>query len=106
MSREAVVLILIVTGACSRSNNVLLGRVEAQVGGRSVVVTDCYRTSVPKPTTEGSGADRVYRFAPCRDAVLEIRHDSLAVNGRSYGVIAARDTIVVDHGVVRLGRAT
>jgi hypothetical protein len=27
--------------ACSRSNNVLLGRVEAKVGSHAVVVTDC-----------------------------------------------------------------
>ena len=36
-------------GGCSRSNNLLLGRVEAVVAGHTVVVTDCYRTRVPQP---------------------------------------------------------
>jgi hypothetical protein len=35
--------------SCSRSNNLLFGRVEAQVGQHTVAVTDCYRTSVPQP---------------------------------------------------------
>ena len=40
---------LCLLAACSRSNNLLLGRVEAKVGTHDVVVTDCYRTSVPPP---------------------------------------------------------
>ena len=86
--------------SCSRSNNLLLGRVEAQGGTHTVVVTDCYRTSVPPPTTEAGGGPPVYRYTPCRDADVVIRGDRLTVNGRSYGHIGANDSILVDHGVV------
>ena len=90
--------------ACSRSNNVFLGRVEATVGGHVVVVTDCYRTSVPPPRQlEGPGGP-VYRFTPCRDADVEIRGEELVVNGVSYGRLNRSDNVLVDHGVVKIGR--
>lgn len=90
--------------ACSRSNNVVLGRVEAAIGGRTVVVTDCYRTSVPAPVAETSAGVHTYRFTPCRDADVVIRADSLTVNGRDYGAVAMGDTVIVDHGVVHIAR--
>ena len=87
--------------ACSKSNNVLLGRVEATVNSHKVVVTDCYRTSVPASTSE-TGADGVmtYRFAPCKDAVLALRDGELTVNGKGYGKLAETDSVTVDHGKV------
>ena len=33
----------------TREMDLLLGRVESTVGSHTVVVTDCYRTSVPPP---------------------------------------------------------
>lgn len=90
--------------ACSPSNSLLLGRVQAPLGGRIVVVTDCYRTSVPAVVEDTAGGVHTYRFTPCRDADVVIRRDSLTVNGRAYGSIALGDTVVVDHGVVRIGR--
>jgi hypothetical protein len=89
--------------ACSRSNNVLLGRVEAQVGSHTVAVTDCYRTSVPAPQkVEASSADgrATYRFTPCRDADIFIRDEELVVNGTSYGRLKQNDSVTVDHGKV------
>jgi hypothetical protein len=89
--------------ACSRSNNVLLGRVEAKVGEHTVAVTDCYRTSVPAPQkVEASSTDgRVtYRFTPCRDADILIRDEELVVNGTSYGRLKPNDAVTVDHGKV------
>jgi hypothetical protein len=89
--------------ACSRSNNVLLGRVEAKVGSHTVVVTDCYRTSVPAPQRvepQQSGAPAIYRFTPCRDADVLIRDEELIVNGTSYGRLKQGDTVTVDHGKV------
>ncbi|MBZ5624923.1 MAG: hypothetical protein LAQ69_40405 [Acidobacteriia bacterium] len=83
--------------ACSRSNNLVLGRVEATVGTHQVVVTDCYRTSVPAPEKVQDG---VYRFTPCRDADVLIRGDELVVNGQSYGHLQTNDSVLVDHGVV------
>jgi hypothetical protein len=87
--------------ACGKSNNLLLGEVQAQVGAHTVRVTDCYRTSVPPPErlADASGQES-YRFMPCRDADVRIRAGELTVNGRSYGHIAPSDAIVVDHGVV------
>lgn len=82
--------------ACSSSNNLLLGRVEAKVGNHDVVVTDCYRTSVDPPRAIEGG----YRFTPCRDADVVLRADELVVNGRSYGRVKPNDAILVDHGVV------
>ncbi|MDP9120825.1 MAG: hypothetical protein M3O15_05550 [Acidobacteriota bacterium] len=107
-----VAMVLGVTGlcaaalaACSRSNNLLLGRVEAGVGGHRVVVTDCYRTSVPPPRDEGAGADRpAWRFMPCRDADVLIRGEELLVNGRSYGRLGPHDAVLVDHGRVSIDR--
>jgi hypothetical protein len=90
--------------ACSRSNSLLLGRVEAAAGGHMVVVTDCYRTSVPPPqqleaTTAGQP---VWRFTPCRDADVLIRGGELLVNGRSYGRLNPADDVLVDHGLVSI----
>jgi hypothetical protein len=86
--------------ACGRSNNLLLGRVEATVGGHTVVVTDCYRTSVTPPEAIGDPSEQSYRFMPCRDADVLIRNDELIVNGNSYGLLKQADAITVDHGKV------
>jgi hypothetical protein len=90
--------------ACSRSNNLLLGRVETAVGGHTVVVTDCYRTSVPPPRQFEDLGRPAYRFTPCRDADIVIRGDGLTVNGQSYGSLNPGDDVLVDHGVVKIGR--
>jgi len=98
----ASVCSVLVVPACSKSNNLLLGRVEAQIGGHTVVVTDCYRTSVPQPqiVVDIAGGPPTHRFVPCRDAQITIRGDELTVNGASYGKLASTDTVVVDHGKV------
>lgn len=85
-------------GGCSRSNNLLLGRVEATVAGHPVVVTDCYRTSVPRPQPETNGA----RFTPCRDADILIRAEQLTVNGTPYGPLSPGARVLVDHGRVSI----
>ena len=87
---------------CSSSNNLFLGRVEAQVGNHEVVVTDCYRTSVPPPQKLDNLPDGrpVYRFMPCKDADVFIRGEELTVNGKSYGRLNANAAVLVDHGVV------
>ena len=86
---------------CSRSNKLLLGRVEATVAGHTVVVTDCYRTKVPPPRQREGTA----YFRPCRDSAVEIRGEELFVNGRSYGRLGSRDGVLVDHGVVSIRHA-
>jgi len=86
---------------CSRSNNLLLGEVEAKVGSHQVRVTDCYRASVAPPREMKEADGKLsYRFTPCRDADVLIRNDELLVNGTSYGLIGLNDAILVDHGVV------
>jgi len=95
--KPVVVFVLGILSGCSRSNNLLLGRVEATVGGRQVVVTDCYRTSAP-PAQQVSETE--WHYMPCRDADVWIRKGELEVNGRAYGKVGARDTVLVDHGVV------
>src|SRR5262249_50717773 len=100
---------LILTGlcltACSRNNNLLLGRVEAVVGSHTVVVTDCYRIAVPPPQhlTEGVGK-AIWRYTPCRDADIWIRGDQLSVNAKDYGRLHPADAVLVDHGVVSTHR--
>ena len=91
---------------CSRSNNLLFGRVEATVAGHTVVVTDCYRTSPPAPKRlpDENGLP-VYEYAPCRDAVLRLRGAELTVNGTAYGALGAGDEVLVDHGRVSIKRA-
>jgi len=104
MKTSATALIFLLTiwiGACSRSNNILLGRVEEKVGSHIVIVTDCFKTSVPPPQLLKSASDKpFYRFAPCLDADVVIDGDQLIVNGRSYGAIKQTDTVLVDHGKV------
>jgi len=95
---------LVLFSACSQSNNLLEGRVEATVGGHTVVVTDCYRTSVPAPTQIDNNGKPSYRFTPCRDADVLIRGNELLVNGRSYGQLNPNDGILVDHGTVSINR--
>jgi hypothetical protein len=91
---------LVITAACSQSNNLLLGQVQATMGTHKVVVTDCYRTSVPSP--QKSGDD--YRFTPCRDADVLIHAETLSVNGQSNGHLNPSDSVLVDHGVVSVNR--
>jgi hypothetical protein len=86
----------LLANACGRSNNLLLGRVEASVAGHTVVVTDCYRARVPAPVSEATGA----RFTPCRDADVLIRAGQLTVNGTPYGTLGPAATVLVDHGRV------
>ena len=69
------------------------------MGMHTVVVTDCYRTSVDAPRQIDANQ---YRFTPCRDADVWIRGDELLVNGRSYGKLKPQDDILVDHGVVSM----
>ena len=95
-------LAAVLTAGCSRSNNLLLGRVEAGIGTHTIVVTDCYRTRVPPPERLEDGTDR---FMPCRDADVLIRGEELVVNGRSYGHLNAGDAVLVDHGVVSINGA-
>ena len=96
---------MVLLSGCSRSNNLLLGRVQAEVGSHTVVVTDCYRTSVPPPQRLGDAAGlAVYRFMPCRDADVLIRGDELLVNGQTYGRLNPTDAVLVDHGVVSIRR--
>jgi hypothetical protein len=104
--KSALLLALLLLSACSRSNNLLLGRVQAQVGLHTVVVTDCYRTSVPPPQKleKDAAGQPVYRFTPCRDADVLIRGDELLVNGQSYGRLNPTGAVLVDHGAVSIQR--
>jgi hypothetical protein len=87
--------------SCGRSNNLLMGEVEARVGAHTVRVTDCYRTSVDPPRRLADVAGQpAYRFMPCRDADVRITGGELTVNGRDYGRIGDSDAVLVDHGVV------
>ena len=88
---------LLLFSACSRSNNLLEGRVEATVGTHLVVVTDCYRLNAPQPL-KISGQE--FQYKPCRDAEVVIRNEELIVNAKSYGKLQPKDIIVVDHGKV------
>ena len=92
--------LIMACSACSRSNNLLLGRVEATVSGHTVVVTDCYRTSVTPPEKVGGPSEQSYHFRPCRDADVLIRNDELIVNGSSYGLLKQADAVTIDHGKV------
>jgi hypothetical protein len=85
---------------CSRSNMLLLGWVEGQVGTHRVEVTDCYRLQVPPPLQTEEEGKAVYYFTPCRDADVIIRDDHLSVNGKFYGRLEPDDPIIVDHGHV------
>ena len=96
-----IMLLALLTTACTRENNVLFGRVESAVGTHTVVVTDCYRTSAPAPDQVGA-AD--YHFMPCKDADVWIKADVLTVNGKAYGKLNPRDGVLVDHGVVSIER--
>ncbi len=108
----ACFLAVLLSPACSRSNNLVMGTVEATAGSHRIVVTDCYRLSVDPPAEiKGPPGQSGYRYTPCRDADVLIRPDGLIgsdevlVNGRSYGHINPADSILVDHGVVSIRRA-
>jgi len=91
--------------ACSRKNNLLMGRVEATVGTHTVVVTDCYRTHAPEPQRLSDEAGQpVWRYMPCRDADVRIRGEQLSVNGKEYGRLNPADGVLVDHGAVSIER--
>ena len=105
--KSILTCLVLLTSSCSKSNNLLLGRVEAKVGSHIVIVTDCYRTTVPPPELlKDSDNKPFYRFVPCVDADVVINGDQLLVNGRSYGSITAGDTVIVDHGKVLVNGRT
>ena len=84
--------------AFSRSNNLLMGRVEAIVSTHTVIVTDCYRTSVPPQKLADSDSQTTYQFTPCRDADIIIRNEELVVNGRYYGQLQPTDAVLTGAG--------
>ena len=90
------------TSACSQSNNLFFGEVTAVAGTHKIVVTDCYRLSVDLPQATPDG----YRYTPCRDADVVIRNEEVIVNGRSYGSLKPRDSILVDHGQVSIAEVS
>ena len=92
----AGILLALLSGGCSPYNNLLLGRVKENVGGHEVVVTDCYRASVPEWEKTSGG----YRWTPCKDADVQLRGQELVVNGQSYGALKPNDAVLVDHGKV------
>ena len=97
-----VLSVAVFISACSKSNNLLLGRVEARLGTHMVVVTDCYRTSIPPPPVLADSVDgsAVYRFKPCADADIIIHNEQLVVNEKRFERLAPGDTVIVDHGQV------
>lgn len=97
----ACLAVAMFAAGCSRSNNLLMGRVETVVGSHQVVVTDCYRTSVPPPRKLDGGG---WQFTPCRDADVLIRNEELVVNGQSFGRLNPGDAVLVDHSVVSVRR--
>jgi hypothetical protein len=99
--RIGILMTLLLAAGCSRSNNLLLGRVETSVGGHTVVVTDCYRTKVPDPERLPNGD---FHYMPCQDAEIWIRSEELTVNGTAYGHLGRGDGVLVDHGVVSIER--
>ena len=104
-SRTCLFAAAALLSACSQSNNLFLGRVEATVGTHSVVVTDCYRSRAPEPQKlADEGTTAVYRYTPCRDADVWIRGEELTVNGRLYGHLNPADGVLVDHGIVSIER--
>ena len=92
--------IILAANGCSSSNSLLRGQVRAKLGTHETTVTDCYRTTVPQPVI----AESRYRWEPCRDAMIAIDNEQLTVNGEDYGRLNAGDSVLVDHGVVSVGR--
>lgn len=100
-------LCILCISACSRSNNLLLGTVEALVGDHRVTVTDCYRLHVAsREEIKESNGQISYRFTPCRDADVLIRNDELIVNSRQYGHISPGESVLIDHGAVSIRHST
>jgi hypothetical protein len=95
---STVIAICMGLAACSTSNNPILGRVEAEVGHHQVVVIDCYTFHDPGVQSSDDGE----RFAPCKDAVVSIRDDMLYVNGDGYGHLNEGDSVLVNHGKVKI----
>lgn len=92
--------------ACNSSQqNALLGKQQATVGGHTIVVNDCYRTDKAQAeiVIDDKGAT-VFRFAPCKDSVIEIRNQQLTINGKSYGQIEAGASVTLDHHQLLVNR--
>ena len=108
MTRLMFCLLVVATltaPSCARMGDLIQGRVEADVAGHHVVVTDCYRTSPPAPErlADENGLP-VYQYAACKDAIVMLRGAELQVNVKSYGALGIGDEILVDHGQVSIKR--
>jgi len=96
-----IATLLLPLAAC----DLIEGRVESEVAGHHVIVTDCYRSSPPPPERLADEAGQpVHRYAPCKDAIVMLRGEALEVNGTAYGTLGPGDEILVDHGVVSIHR--
>jgi hypothetical protein len=107
MASKSVFMITALSAAvyvssCSKSNNLLLGRVETKLGTHTIIVTDCYRTSVPPAQVEKDSVNgsTSYHFAPCLDADIVIRNEWPTVNRKAYERLSPGDTVIIDHGQV------
>ena len=98
-------LSVLMAPGCAGMIDLLQGHVQGDVAGHHVLVTDCYRTDPPKPErmADENGV-AVWKYAPCRDAVIMLRGPELEVNGRAYGALGAGDEILVNHGKVSVNR--
>lgn len=97
-TRFAVAVGCATLSACDASNNPMLGRVEAEVSGHQVVVTNCYTMQV----ADVKSSDGSQSFSPCKNAAVTIKNNMLLVNGESYGQLGDGDRVLVENGSVHI----
>ena len=102
-SLTAVVLfVLVFSSACIRFQQVPM---QQQLGSHLVSIRPACDTATTNSMTqtEPDGTSRVvaYEFT-CGDTKVEIRENTLTVNGKSYGTLDEGDLVAVDFGKVRV----
>jgi hypothetical protein len=79
----------------------LLGRYAAELGDHTVIVTDCFRLTMPTVVErESTAGETIYTFAPCRDVEVVIADDLLRVNGALYGALNPASVVLVSEPLV------
>lgn len=96
--------VLVLTPACIRFHRMPR---EQQLGSHLVSIRPYCdgATSGSLAQTQKDGTSRIisYEFT-CGDTKVEIRENTLVVNGKSYGTLNEGDQVAVDFGKVRVNR--
>ena len=97
---SALLLFLFTQASCSDLHTLAWNKAEQTLDGHKVVIKPCRDSYTETEIDTKTETGRYYIFG-CGDKVkVEIRNEALTVNGKSYGMLGAGDSVEVKDGKV------